>query len=477
VATLIHIPTALPSPEFEVLLSCAQESIDLGNETIIVTCNGNSYKSNHLACSFNIIGNIQICNICKHNFKSGIKELNGNYTLLNFQPLKNSIEEFSSVKNRDELKKIFSDNYDIGAAAYSSYLSISRDLYLESRSSKGILEKLLNTSYAIKSFYENLSVKFDEVIIYNGRQNQTRPVLRYANKYNIPLRIMEIKNQSAKSVFTFENQLPHNIQKFSEKVNNYYKKNKLNNNISTYYDTLRSGGHINNPAGYVKGQVSGLLPLGWNEKFHNIVIFNSSEDEFAALGGEYDACLYSSQLEAMSDILHNFRENKDIVFWLRMHPNLKNVKWSFVRQLKNLDKKYDNVRVISPEDKVSSYALMDAANKVVTFGSTIGLEATYSNKPSILIGRSLYENFGSTYNPRNKTELFSLLANLELSPLAKKGAFMYADFWLNAGKSIKYFTGTHANGFKFNNKKFRKNFHQKIIFKTVKLFEYLYIRV
>ena len=53
-----------------------------------------------------------------------------------------------------------------------------------------------------------------------------------------------------------------------------------------------------------------------------------------------------------------------------------------------------NVRIVLPEDAVNVYALTDAADVGLTFGSTIGLEMAMLGKPVLLSSRGLYE-YGS----------------------------------------------------------------------------------
>jgi hypothetical protein len=83
--------------------------------------------------------------------------------------------------------------------------------------------------------------------------------------------------------------------------------------------------------------------------------------------------------------------------------------------------------VIPPESIVSSYALMDACEKVITFGSTTGVEASYWGKPSILVGRAYYEMTGACYHVRDKEELVRDL-NDHLEPKDKLGAIKYGYF-------------------------------------------------
>jgi predicted O-methyltransferase YrrM len=53
------------------------------------------------------------------------------------------------------------------------------------------------------------------------------------------------------------------------------------------------------------------LPKKWDPKKKNIVFFTSSEDEYAALGGEYNNLLYKNQSDALSKIINVFKNKKN----------------------------------------------------------------------------------------------------------------------------------------------------------------------
>jgi hypothetical protein len=58
---LIYIPTGLNTPELEILLSKAQNLIDIKNNVTIVTCSGGK----NYYCSKNIYSIKSICHSCK----------------------------------------------------------------------------------------------------------------------------------------------------------------------------------------------------------------------------------------------------------------------------------------------------------------------------------------------------------------------------------------------------------------------------
>jgi len=84
-----------------------------------------------------------------------------------------------------------------------------------------------------------------------------------------------------------------------------------------------------------------------------------------------------------------------------------------------------------PESPINSYDLMHASNKILTFGSTVGIEATYWGKPSILLGPSFYKAFEATHNPESYEELMAMLLDKDLKALAQENTLPYG-FHINS---------------------------------------------
>jgi hypothetical protein len=62
-----------------------------------------------------------------------------------------------------------------------------------------------------------------------------------------------------------------------------------------------------------------------------------------------------------------------------------------------------------PSSRVDSYALMESADAVVSYGSTIGIEAVFWGRPSILLGDSRYRGCGACFEPTTAQQLHDLL--------------------------------------------------------------------
>lgn len=473
-STLIYIPSGLQSPELEIMLCKAQISIDRGDHTTVATCSGGE----GYACSLNIYGLRLVCNSCRSQALKGLSRLNGIYDHIETPKNVHYLIPEKSIpilKNRWSLKNYSFEGCDVGQAAYSSYIGSSRDQDLEGRLSRWSLKQLICTSETLVAWFRQIIKiqKIDKVVLYNGRQNQCRPLLRLAQLEHLDLEVMEFSGQHAGCVYTFHNNLPQDLSLLNDYIESCWKnfKGNVKQIADEYYSYKRSGGVVNDSRAYVLGQEVGLLPEGWDFSKHNIGVFNSSEDEFAALGGEYDETLYKNQLSAITQLCEAVSSDPEIVLWLRVHPNLHGVGWSFAQQLNELGSKFSNFHVIAGDSPVSSYSLLDACKVVLSFGSTMGVEAAYWGKPSVLLGRCVYEKLGCVYIPKNHAEVVQLISDRYLKPLPPEGAYKVALFWSLGGANLYGLDGNRVSGFNFFGHSFKRSFIQSLSFGLGKFIE------
>jgi len=449
------------------MLSRAQQAIESGEDVIIAGCPGNR----GYACSYNIYGLASICYSCKRQRSRGLELLDGRYTFLS-GPV-SPVEEYCSDLSDEDLK----DNWaakainfrsvDVGQAGYSSYTGKSRDLNVEGSLARPSLRKLISVSKQLTAYFIDVITKYkvSRVVLYNGRHNQNRPLLRVAQLAGNKIEVMEFSGQDASCVYMFLDTLPQDLSNLASMIETHWDAYSGDRETAAYrYFDLKRQGAVVNDRSYVMGQTPGRMPDGWDSTKKNIVIFNCSEDERASLGGDYEETLYPNQTDAVSRICESLSDVTDIKIYLRIHPNLSTVRWDFAMRLRRLAEKHRNVVVIQPESDISSYSLLKACDIVVSFGSTIGIEAAYWGKPSILLGRCVYERTGSVYVPRSHEEVITLLKQPALRPLPNIGAMKVGLFWGYGGETLKYFGGSRAAGFTFSNEHIRKSLFEYVLY-------------
>jgi hypothetical protein len=470
---LVHIPSGLPSPELEILLSKSQEIISKKKSLYIVVCAG----LNNYACSLNPYGFRSVCFACKDRLKNGLKKLSGSFNLIETPKISNNIINNKNLnkifKDKKSLKNFIYEKTDLGLAVYSSYLSLIRDMDLKGFLSRYSLKKLLLSGMCLTDFYIEFLMhnNIKEIFLFNGRQGQARPLLRIANNYKIKVNVLEHTTvfANSKGVRNFGNNLPQSISYISHKVksisNSLINENKKN--VYNYFKYKKMGLPINSPVNksFVQDQNKHELPKNWDRKKKNIIFFTSSEDEYISIGEMYDKLRFGSQTEIILKICKLFNNHSDSRYqlWIRSHPNLQEVKWEHNKILNSIENKYKNIHFISADSKISTYQLMENAEKVIVFFSTIAVEAVYANKPCILLGRTFYEDLGFCYIPKNLDDLKRLIFNNNLKSKKNINLYKWVIFWIKSGIKQMFFFGNHEKGYKFKNYIIKFNYFSSIL--------------
>jgi hypothetical protein len=122
------------------------------------------------------------------------------------------------------------------------------------------------------------------------------------------------------------------------------------------------------------------------------VYFSSSNDEYAGLGKNWNKTL-GEQVDCIKKLQKIFSYQNKYELVVRIHPNLKNKAPEEINLWRSI-RNDRNSRVIREVSNVSSYKLLNDAIGVITFGSTIGLEASFRHKPCLVLADCGYDLLG-----------------------------------------------------------------------------------
>jgi hypothetical protein len=438
---LVAAPFAINTPHYETSLELMQRHLDAGDEVVMLQCNAALFS-----CDANPHHAFAACAQCMYRRHAGLRLLSRpvrtapvfSLTGEDRRALSALQLEFADI---EDLKCYCPEGFDLGYAVLSSLISMLRSAEpdLHALRNRRLLRRLMIATYAVFRSVRNYlaAEKPDRVYVYNGRYASSRAVLRAGQQAGVDVYVHEV-GSTIHHYALYLNHMPHELRPAERAAREAWAAADPAERVRVAEDYYRdlSRGVVQTWFAYTKEQQAGLLPPGWDATKLNIAIYNSSEDEFAAISDEWRSPLYASQIDGLRRIIDSVAGDARVHLYLRVHPNLRHVSDAFTARLAQL--RGPNFTLIPADSPVSSYALLWNVGKVVTFGSSMGIEATFWGKPSILAGVSLYRNLGATYNPGSHEELVRLLY-ADLQPAPKEGALIYGYHRRTFGIPFKYF--------------------------------------
>ncbi|MGW1455562.1 capsular polysaccharide export protein, LipB/KpsS family [Salegentibacter agarivorans] len=453
-------------------LEFIQRNLDEGNTVYLIDCHS-SFKE----CGFNPYKLKYMCEICKFRENKGLDLLKGKIHRIPIQALtnedeKNEIKAFLQGFSTLD-KDCYYENFPFGESIHSSYISKTRERNFSSLEDQELLRRLaLNTILTYKVVDRFIKQKnIEELYLFNGRWDYYRAALSAANENSIKVEIFEYY-RSGGYIEKFGNNLPHNIKNKNRLIEEAWEQNEnLEEKLAiadNFFKKKRDGIAVNDKA-YTADQEKGKIPSEYNKDKKTFVLFNSSDDEFAAVGKEFDNPYFNDQLEGILYLVEYFKNKPDYQLFLRMHPNLKGLVRDFLEPIYALENKYSNIFLIRPEEDIDSYELMNIADTVISFGSTAGLEASYWGTPVILLGKTFYYYSDIAYVPKSRDEIPSLL-DKNLSPHEKLNSQKFGYYIERGGEKAKYYLNDANRNISFKGTGLNKlPGWFKIYYKTLKL--------
>ncbi len=428
-------PCATLVPHFGTELDIAQQHLDAGDSVEFLHCTGGLK-----ICEHNLNHSPAQCGDCVGRREMGVGLLTSPVKCHSFTETHTGQVkvDFESV---EDLTDYNIGNFDIGYAALSSIVSICRDPEPDLIQHRQTLNRfLISAAQSYEQTVEYLSNNHvDRVYVFNGRFAAMRAVLRACQRMSVDCFLHE-RGCDLEHYDLFKNHLMHEIDSIEAAIEERWETARSNPNrneiaASWFHDRVNRIEKVWHS--FVKNQESGRLPSDWNPTRKNISVFCSSDDEFVAIGQAWRNDVYPNQVSAIARISRDLQMiQPETQIYLRVHPNLTSVDNQRKRDMLSLD--YPNLTVIPPEAEIDTYELLRFSDTVVTFGSSVGSEAVFWGRPSVLLGPCFYQNLGGIYRSSSHQETIGLLAQT-LEPQEITGALKYG-FWLQTrGYRHQYF--------------------------------------
>jgi hypothetical protein len=341
----------------------------------------------------------------------------------------------------EQLDQLLYDDIYLGMSVRSILISTSKNSRVSIKNKKDLVRKKLETSAIIYERTMSLiaSINPDSLVLFNGRTPTSFPVEQAAIKFDVKCFWREVCSNG--NLITLHDKKIHDTNYISELIENIgsdIDEITLEKMALDFYIKYQENSLEINFLNRIK---ENKLPEIKRE--NNIfVFFHTSEDEFLAVSRD-DAGIFDSQEDAIHAI-DSFFDNYPgrYQFFLRVHPHLQ-YKAKEEREYWN-NFKLKNGSVIPSFSDVDSKTLLQEANCVITYGSSLTCRANYMAVPVILLDfTSIFSMMRMAHEPQSLQDLHDLLLTVpKLSTLDSKPSKYWAYYCItepSLGIPFRYF--------------------------------------
>ncbi len=436
----VYSPYATVAPHFETELELIQRHLDAGDSVDYLVCRGGLGN-----CDFNAARVAANCASCCGRRDHGIEKLAGPVLVSELGTEGGRPPVWPELVEREKLQGFRLGDFDIGFAVLSSVVSMVRDPEPDLRTLQPFVRTFLDAAWQTWTHTRDyLAVERpDRVYVFNGRFASMRAVLRACQSAGVECAIHE-RGCDPGHFQLFYDHLPHDIGRIAARMREHWAAAEGTDRADAASRWFRGRRERSGKdwISYVRDQQPGQLPVGWDNSKRNVVIFSSSDDEFVSISDSWQDRLYATQLDGIGALAGSLAAMEpQLHFWLRMHPNQGKANNATTRAMRALQ--LSNLTVLQPESPIDTYALMDASEKTVTFGSSTGIEAVWWERPSVLLGPCYYRGFAGPYRATSHAMATQLVAS-HLVPGPRDEAAIYGYWYQTNGEPFRYF---EADGF------------------------------
>jgi hypothetical protein len=425
---LLFVCIYADTPHFETELELMADLLAKGHEVHVLRC-----TSQLAACTKNPLHLPSRCMICVSKIDAGLAAIASPRLTVETMP-SSPIEPRlpAGFDDVDQLKQYTIDGANLGRGVYSSLGSrLDKNTRFDTRRYTSDVRRELESAWAM--FVATRRTLERErpaaVYLFNGRFSTSYAVIEACRLGGVDYYTHE-RGGTAERYMVRKNALPHDLAAHRRDLADVWGDGgaaKVERGRSWFVG--RRNGSEESWLSFTKAQSAGQLPDRFDAGQHNIAIFNSTMEEYAAIAG-WESRLYRDEALGLTQIVESLAGDPGLHIYLRVHPNLKNIPRDDNYQLSiyaALERTAPQLTIIWPESPIHTYALLDACDVTLTFGSTMGAEACFWGKPSVLGGRAIYEPLDVSYQPESHDELVALLRG---TPAAKpdSGAIRYG-YW------------------------------------------------
>ena len=294
----------------------------------------------------------------------------------------------NEVTNIDDLQKRKWKGTALGFTVSSFLISLTKDSNPRLKIYTNLIKNLELTYFQIFNYLDSLNLKNseDEFWVCNGRPFHERTVVEYARMNTIPMKFYEIGGEGTnQDRWILHENSPHDRIEHQNSIKNHFENSDQNLElVHEWFQRQYPGGE-----NIFTRKFQSNIDI--NSLDNYFVYFSSSDDEISAISSDWNST-WGKQLNAVIALIDFFVTRPDLKLVIRVHPNQKNKSKNDKNKWKALSSVANNIMIYNYDSNINSYQLLSKAKGVITYGSTIGVEAAYLKKPSALLANSRWNS-------------------------------------------------------------------------------------
>ncbi|MCA9065117.1 MAG: hypothetical protein KDA96_18740 [Planctomycetaceae bacterium] len=401
---LVHLPPPMQKRAFSMMLARALELRDQGEEVSVAHC-----ALTAGTCSANVLGSRAICAACRYSTRKSVEP-----TGLELIPLATDADDSSPPPARFGYGELSQVADGVNSCLVTVLRILTEDLRRVSVL-RGIKRRYFRSTLSLlASMHQVLETRgIDRVEVLNGRYACTKVGVIAARSQGRTFNTLDF-NLNGKPM-VFQGHTPHDRTAIQERI----RRNDANEEIARLYYNGRRDRRFNK---FAAAHRRFRAPRTSDNITRKVTFYLSSQDECESLGPEWK----SPFRDAASVIEQASRRFPDYYFSVRFHPNQATIVSDVCSPFHSLYQ-LPNVQLYLPTDDVDSYSLMEWSDVVVTFASTVAIEACWSAKPVIQLGPSFFDQLHISYTPQTLDEFLEILSG-PLQPHSAEPAARFATY-------------------------------------------------
>ncbi len=406
-----------------VAMARAKQLQEQGHDVTLTYCDAEAGT-----CTANFAGNPVVCGICRSRTRRTAESLGLHAVPLRisehpYQPLPVTASRADTTNQttaslNDAIAVTGAERVHLLEGVRSALVSTFRTMPADISRSwtiSLIQRRFYRTAIRMLSSMKSLiaDLQPDRIEVFNGRQACSRFCITAARSMGVDFSTLEVCARQHPMVFA--GHTAHDRHEMQKRM----LRNPADMELAEQYFARRRSPRSNK---FAKKHATDFVPPAATGFKKRVTVFLSSQDEFESLGRDWRSPFpdYAAVVQELC------KEHPQTMFCIRFHPNQADIS-SDIRTPFHAVEELPNVQVYYPETSANTYALIEWSDVVVTFGSTVTVEACWMGRPVILMGPSFYDALGVACTPGNMQQTHELLRD-QLQPGSRENCARWATF-------------------------------------------------